>query len=78
MISQETMRLNDVLRRKQEEIDRLVSIESGYKRKIGEMERKMGELEEGGGEKARMLEVQVRDWRSKYSRLEDENKDYKR
>lgn len=34
MISQETMRLNDLLRRKQEEIDRVNAGEGNYKRKI--------------------------------------------
>lgn len=77
MISQETVRLNDLLRHKQEDIDRLNGDIGNYKRRIGELERKVRELEEGGGEKARALEEQLRDWKGRYSKIEDLNKEYK-
>jgi hypothetical protein len=41
MLSQETMRLNDLLRRKQEEIDRVNSQEANSRRRIADLERKV-------------------------------------
>lgn len=76
MISQETVRLNDLLRHKHEEIEKLASSEAGLKRRISELEQKLREAMEGG-ERARQLEGEVREWRAKYARAEDQNREYK-
>lgn len=76
MISQQTVRLNDLLRHKQEDIEKLNGEIANNRRRIAQLERKLRETEEGG-EKVRMLEDQLREWRTKYSKIEDQNRDYR-
>jgi predicted nucleic acid-binding Zn-ribbon protein len=70
MISQETVRLNDVLRHKQEELDRLNANEAGYRKKIGDLQKQLRDAEEGG-ERAKMLENQIRELKNRCAKSED-------
>jgi predicted nucleic acid-binding Zn-ribbon protein len=73
MISQETARLNDVLRHKQEDIDKLNGNEAGYRKKIGDLQNQLRDAEEGG-EKARLLEGQIQDLKNRCNKAEDQNR----